>query len=200
MTPEQDALSQPSEQRPIPQVRFSHMGFFVRNLRQLTDFYTGLLGFAVTDQGRLEGPSGPVDLVFLSRDPAEHHQLVLCSGRPESIGFNTINQISFRVDNISALRHFYFALSDFPVSDVQPVTHGNAISVYFRDPEGNRIELFVDTPWYVTQPIRVPIDLTLDDSSLMKHVESHARSLPGFQPVEQWRSALRAKVFNAVDS
>lgn len=31
------------------------------------------------------------------------------------------------------------------------------------DPEGNRIEHFVDTPWPVAQPCRFEIDLALDD-------------------------------------
>jgi catechol 2,3-dioxygenase len=38
-------------------------------------------------------------------------------------------------------------------------THGNAMSIYFRDPEGNRLEVFMDTPWYCEQPLREPIDL-----------------------------------------
>ena len=40
-----------------------------------------------------------------------------------------------------------------------PVTHGNALSVYFLDPEGNRVELLIDTPWYVPQPHRLVVDI-----------------------------------------
>ena len=43
-------------------------------------FYTRLLGFTVTDRGQLQGAAGPVSLVFLSRDPDEHHQIVLATG------------------------------------------------------------------------------------------------------------------------
>lgn len=44
-----------------------------------------------------------MQLVFLSRDPNEHHQLVLASGRPAESnppGFNVINQISLRVPDL----------------------------------------------------------------------------------------------------
>ena len=88
-------------------------------------------------------------------DPTEHHQLVLASGRPEQIGFNVINQISFRVNNLSDLRALHQSMQEHGATDVQPVTHGNAVSIYFRDPEGNRLEVFFDTPWYVDQPMRV---------------------------------------------
>jgi catechol-2,3-dioxygenase len=109
-------------------------------------FYTRLIGLTVTDRGRLETPRGPVDLVFLSGDPDEHHQLVLCSGRPPDLAYNVVNQLSFRVDGVAALRALHDRLRTEPVSEIAPVTHGNAVSVYFRDPEGNRIELFCDRP------------------------------------------------------
>jgi catechol-2,3-dioxygenase len=73
------------------------------------------------------------------------------------------------------------------VRELHPVSHGNALSVYFLDPEGNRIELFVDTPWYVTQPLRIPMDMSLSDTDLWAWAEREARKLPGFKPVEQWR-------------
>jgi catechol-2,3-dioxygenase len=74
------------------------------------------------------------------------------------------------------------------------VSHGNALSVYFRDPEGNRIELFVDTPWYVQQPLRIPMDMSGSDAEIWAWAEREARRQPGFQPVEEWRSALRPRL------
>ena len=110
---------------------FSHMGFCVRDLPRMARFYKEVLGFTQTDSGDL----GAVQLVFLSRDPTEHHQVVLASGRPEELAFNIINQISFRVPDLATLRAFLaLARADGQASDIQPVTHGNAISVYLRDP------------------------------------------------------------------
>ena len=38
------------------------------------------------------------------------------------------------------------------VDSVIPVSHGNAWSLYFTDPEGNGLECFVDSPFHVAQP------------------------------------------------
>ena len=86
---------------------FSHVGIYVQDLAAMTRFYAELLDFAITDAGKLEGPSGPVELVFLSRDPAEHHQIVLATGRPEHVPFNVINQISLRADSLATLRDLH---------------------------------------------------------------------------------------------
>jgi len=178
----------------VPQLAFSHMGINVTDLPRMEDFYTRMMGFAVTDRGALETPRGTVDLVFLSRDAREHHQIVLASGRPQGAGFNPINQISFRMADFAGLREMHRRLEQEGVENLAPVSHGNALSIYFPDPEGNRIELFVDTPWYVRQPLRIPMDMKLSDAELWKWAEAEARKIPDFQPVEQWRAGLSRKL------
>ena len=69
---------------------FSHMGFYVRDLGRMARFYKEVMCFFETDRGDL----GPVQLVFLSRDPCEHHQIVLATGRPTDLSFSVINQIT----------------------------------------------------------------------------------------------------------
>ena len=176
--------------RPVPAVAFSHLGFYVRDLARMEDFYRRVLGFTVTDRGNL----GTVRLVFLSRDPEEHHQVVLASGKPEGMAFNPINQISFRVADVAALRRFHELLEGESITEVHPVTHGNAISLYFRDPEGNRIELFFDTPWYCEQPVREPVDFSCSDEEIMSRAETIARGLPNFKPRQEWVAEMRARM------
>ena len=175
---------------PVPRLAFSHMGLYVTDLARMADFYTRVLGLTETDRGRL----GTVELVFLSGDPAEHHQIVLASGRPAEAGFNTINQISFRMAEFAGLREMHRRLQREGMKEIAPVSHGNALSVYFKDPEGNRVELFVDTPWYVQQPLRVPLDMGLTDAELWAWAEAEARRQPGFKPVEDWRDELGRKM------
>ena len=177
-----------------PGFRFSHFGMFVNDVARMEDFYTRILEFTVTDRGQLSGPNGTMDLVFLSRDPDEHHQLVLISGRPETLGFNPINQISLKTDALGTLRDMLHLLQREGLPGITPVTHGNAVSIYVPDPEGNRLELYVDLPWYVTQPLRQPVDLEADDATLMARLEAHARSLPGFMPRAQWRAGMARRM------
>ncbi|HKU46402.1 MAG TPA: VOC family protein [Burkholderiales bacterium] len=174
----------------VPEFSFSHMGIYVSDPARMEDFYTRVMGFAVTDRGLLNG----VSLVFLSRDPREHHQIVLAAGRPGAAGFNPINQISFRMADFAGLREMHRRLEREGVKELAPVSHGNALSVYFKDPEGNRIELFVDTPWYVQQPLRVPMDMSGSDAEIWAWAERLAREQPGFRAVEEWRSALKTKL------
>jgi len=178
-----------------PVLAFSHFGFFVRELARMEDFYTRVLGFTASDRGELDTPRGRVSLVFLTADAREHHQIVLASGRPQDVPFNPINQISFRVADFAGLREMHrLVANEAGVREISPVSHGNALSVYFRDPEGNRIELFMDTPWYVDQPMRIPMDMSLPDEALWAWAKESAATQPGFRPVEEWRAALAKKL------
>jgi catechol-2,3-dioxygenase len=95
---------------------------------------------------------------------------------------------------LAGLREMHRRLEGEGVRELAPVSHGNALSLYFKDPEGNRIELFIDTPWYVEQPVRVPIDMKLPEAELWAWAERDARARAGFRPVEEWRAALTEKL------
>ena len=175
-------------------ITFSHVGLYVTDLDRMVDFYTRFLGFVVSDRG---GFTDGGKIVFLTRDANEHHQLVLVTGRPADLPFNVVNQISFRVDSLRTLRQLHAALNNEPVTDIRPVSHGNALSVYFLDPEGNRIELLIDTPWYVPQPVRISVDLSLADAQLWASIEERARTIPGFKPRAEWQAAMADKLARA---
>ena len=174
-----------------PPLRFSHMGVFVRDAARMRDFYERALGFVVSDEGRL----GEARLVFLTRDPDEHHQLVLMEGRPEGEHFNVVNQISFRAGSLAELRALRRAMAEEPgVTHLAGRTHGNAWSVYFRDPEGNRIEVFVDSPWHVAQPISEPLDLEQSDEAVLAATEARVRREPSWRPRAEWRAELARRI------
>jgi catechol 2,3-dioxygenase-like lactoylglutathione lyase family enzyme len=173
-----------------PGLSFSHIGFHAADIDRQADFYKAILEFTETDRGTLPGPNGPLRLIFLSRDPAEHHQIVLVSGRPEQLAFNVINQISLKADSLQTLIDFYQRVKAAQVKELVPVTHGNALSVYFHDPEGNRVELYWDLPWYVSQPCRIVAPFHLPANELLAWAEAHARGLPGFRPRSEWQSEM----------
>jgi catechol-2,3-dioxygenase len=180
--------------RPLPHLAslsFSHVGFYVHDIERMAAFYKDVMGFFETDRGLL----GAVRLVFLSRNPDEHHQIVLASGRPAEPVFNVINQISLRVPDLATLRVVRDNVVAEPgVTDLVCATHGNAVSIYFRDPEGNRLEVFMDTPWYCEQPLREPIDLDQPDGAVMAQAEALARSRPRFRARAEWRAELAQRM------
>lgn len=174
----------------------SHFGIFVTDINRMVDFYTRFLGFAVSDRG--PNPNG--EIVFMTRDPREHHQLVMASGRPADLQFNVINQISLRVDSLGTLRELYQGLKGEPVEILGPISHGNALSVYFRDPEKNRVELLIDTPWYVPQPHRVPVDIMQADDKVWAWIEKECRDTPGFKTRKEWMGDIERKIAQATEA
>lgn len=162
-------------------MEIGHVGLYVRDFDRMLAFYQQVFGFAVTDIARNEKRS----IVFLTADPTSHHQLVLATGRPDSEQ-HLINQLSFRLKTLAELRRVYKNLVDAGIGNLEPLTHGIAWSVYFPDPEGNRIEAYVDTPWYITQPHRTTIDLSASEQDIFALTENLCRNAPGFMPVDQW--------------
>lgn len=163
----------------------------------MEDFYTRVVGFTVTDRGSVD--SLGISLVFMSMDPMEHHQFVICTADPEQLGNNPdgaffagpINQLSFRLESLDDLRIMHNRLAAENGADKLLVgTHGIAWSVYAHDPEGNTLEFFVDTPWFIDQPFLEPFDLSKSDDRIIAETEALCRKAPGFQPYTGWRDGL----------
>jgi catechol 2,3-dioxygenase-like lactoylglutathione lyase family enzyme len=175
---------------------FTHAGIYVADINRMVDFYTRVVGFAIADRGpRLQGGG---EICFMTRDPKEHHQLVLATGRPASLPFNIMNQLSFLVGDLATLKSLHREIKAEPgVEDLGPVSHGNALSAYFLDPEKNRIEFYMHTPWHVPQPHRIAVDLSLPDARLWAAVEEDVRATPGFRPRADWIAEMERKVAQA---
>lgn len=187
-----------TSKRPAPNLAFSHMGLSVKNLLRMEEFYTGTLGFTVTDRGE----AGGMKLVFLSRDPNDHHQIVLATGRPEALPANTanpqfgasINQISFKMGSIADLRDMHGRLEAEGCSNLFPANHGIAWSIYAHDPEGNNLEFFVDSDWYITQPFLIPLDFSKSDAEILSMTKSLCESSPGYESYDAWRKKVQKRM------
>lgn len=153
-------------------VRLSHLEIVVQKMEPMERFYTERLGFEVTDKSSRAGDG---QMVFLSQDPGEHHQLVLRQAAREISGDTLLDHIAFRVDSLDDLRAVHRSVLEADGSGIETVSHGSTWSVYVRDPEANRVEFFVDTPWPVSQPCRFEIDLSQSDVELIAWTENHLR-------------------------
>lgn len=181
-----------------PNLMFSHMGLSVIDVPRMEHFYTQVLGFTVTDRGH----AGGMDLVFLSRSPQDHHQIVLASGRPTQMPANTanaqfgpsINQLSFKMGTIDDLREMKTRLEANGASDLFPANHGVAWSIYAHDPEGNNLEFFVDTEWYFPQPFLVPLDFTKTNDELEEQTRVLCEQQPGYRPYPEWRADIAGRM------
>ena len=179
----------------FPDFTVSHVGLFVFDLDLMVEFFTQAFGLHITDRGVVRGTSR---IAFLSRDPREHHQIVLVEGRTAPLGTRLLNQISLRVGTVEALRGALDRLEADPrITGIEPCNHGNAFSVYFLDPEQNRFEVFADSPFYVEQAIINPLDLHQPVDALIADTHARHAAHPSFVPVEEWRAEFTRKLGKA---
>lgn len=145
--------------------RLSHVGIHVFDLGIAREFYVDVLGLTVTDEDFGKG------VVFLSSHPElEHHEILLASGREVDRGAKLVQQISFRVESLDALLVYFTRLKSGSVPIDMIVSHGNAIGIYFYDPDGNRLEVFWATGLEAHQVFLQPIDLCKPRDEILAEV------------------------------
>ncbi len=168
------------------QLRWSHAFVMVENMEAMLDFYTDVLGFEVTDQGEIGGRRA----TFMSQVETDHHQIAFLE-RPNTGSEmplpSKIGHFAFRAPSLSEVKTLHARLLvDDRVANVSPVSHGNAWSVYFADPEGNGIEVFCDTPWHVQQPQGGSWDPAASDEDVINTTRQQFENAAGFRPIEDY--------------
>ena len=141
----------------VPKVTgLGHIGLYVRDVEKMREFYSDFLGMTVTDRDDRR--------VFLSARPdGEHHEVLLAYHESKH---TDPQQMSFMVDSLADLRDFYARIVEREYEIDHVSNHGNAIGCYFRDPEGNRVEVYWHTGIDWPQPYSDRIDLSLSESEI----------------------------------
>jgi catechol-2,3-dioxygenase len=133
--------------------KLGHVGIYAQDLPKMRDFYTNVVGLTIAD----EAPGA----VFMSSDPdREHHEFVLFAGGPDQK--TCVQQISFSCAALEDIRGYYKRFKEQGVRFRSVTSHGNAVGLYFFDPEDNVCEVYWTTPWKAHQPYGVAVDLTQD--------------------------------------
>ncbi|KAH0423213.1 biphenyl-2,3-diol 1,2-dioxygenase 2 [Colletotrichum kahawae] len=123
-------VSRPSE--------LAHLVLRTNNAKRLVDFYTKFLNARVVHGSEL--------ITFLTWDH-EHHRLAIlhdatATPRPEnSCG---MDHFALTFDSLGALLTSYRARKEMGFEPAYCVHHGMSTSMYYRDPDGNKIETQVD--------------------------------------------------------
>jgi catechol 2,3-dioxygenase len=117
-----------------------HVHLKVRDLDRAVEFYTTVFGWRVVE--RLSG-----QCAFLSGS-GRHHDLALqavgpAAQQPSRFAIR-LYHVAFEVPDRAALARVYRRLKTEGV-DAAAVDHGISWALYFRDPDGNGLEVYCDT-------------------------------------------------------
>ncbi len=174
-----------SDKTDRPRLTLGHSTLAARDMDALVTFYSDVLGFHVTNRG----PVGEdAELAFMSQDPEHHHQIAMVRGVPvPDRTLHLVDHLAFRTGTLDDLRRFRSALLAAGIEGITPICHGNAWSIYFDDPEGNGIEIYVDSPFHVAQPAAEPYDLDQSDEEIEQATREMFADKPEFRPMAEWR-------------
>ena len=170
---------------PQPRAYLSHVVLQCSDLDAMLDFYTRVLGFHLSDFGEARGQR----MAFITLDPAlEHHQVALVSGRKQGEG-GALHHLAFGVRSLPELNERHEQLKRHRVQGIELWTHASMLSVYYRDPENNRLEFFLETPVYVKQPVAemLDVDLAASEEEVFGLIERKYGADPSFGRMSDWK-------------
>lgn len=147
--------------------KLGHVGIWAKDLPRMRDFYRDVVGLTIADE--------TASAVFMSSDPdREHHEFVLFQSNAENT-HTSVQQISFSCESLEDVVAYYHRFKDNNVRFERIVSHGNAVGLYFRDPEENRCEVYWTTPWKARQPYGVAVDLTRPVEDVLREIEEDVK-------------------------
>lgn len=122
--------------------RIGHVNFRVADQERSKKFYAEVLGFQVAEEDPVHGG------VFMTLGE-DFHNLDVSDGRGREMsrarapGFV---HVAFLVDSPTALREAYVSLLDHGIPIDHATNHVNQRSIYFKDPDGNSLEVYYEIP------------------------------------------------------
>lgn len=176
--------------------KLAHVVLRTNNFEKMVEFYKIFLGASVTYENAY--------IAFLTYDE-EHHRIAIIA-MPGLEGKNAktsgLDHIAFTFDTLAELLLAYRQRKEQGITPLWPVNHGPTTSIYYQDPDGNRIETQVDnfddveqgtefmkSKYFEENPIGTDFDPDdyierlkngASEAELKKRVEIGTRGIPDF--------------------
>lgn len=125
----------------VKPVKFAHVVYQTRRYDEMIAWYQKVFEATVVHQD----PA----LAFLTYDE-EHHRFAIANmdvfkpGGGGDRGDIGVNHVAYTYATAGDLLETYARLKAEGITPYWPVHHGTTLSIYYRDPDGNRMELQVD--------------------------------------------------------
>ena len=119
-----------------------HVNIYVRNAEVSHKWYEDILGLHTYD-------FKPGRAAFMSANLDESHEIALMEVGADALlpqqGQVGLNHMAWRMKSLDDLKELYHRLEEKGVN-AQPADHGLSLGLYFKDPDGNGIEVYYEAP------------------------------------------------------
>lgn len=121
----------------ISPLKLAHVVLRSAKIEEARDWYVDVLGCEVMFDGGF--------VCFLSYDD-EHHRVALVSApdAPAPAGHSGLEHVAFTYAGLGDLVATYRRLAAKGIEPYWCINHGPTTSLYYRDPDGNQVELQID--------------------------------------------------------
>ena len=129
-----------SAAKKIVPAKFAHAVLRTNKFKQMVDWYKTVLQAEVVFENQM--------LAFMTYDD-EHHRLAIAAfpgiedRAPRAAGLDHL-AYTFTMGSLDDLTENYLRLKELGISPHRCVNHGVTTSMYYRDPDGNKVELQID--------------------------------------------------------
>ena len=171
-----DTLHSPRtlDSRPIAPALFAHFVLRSANMQPMVDWYSTVLNMHVVKRNDF--------ICFLTYDD-EHHRLAIVNiaglhaPDPKSWG---LAHVAYTFADLGQLLSTYRRLKADGIVPVRTINHGPTVSMYYKDPDGNQVELQVDAfdkvgaaGYFHTEPFAEnPIGVLFDADKMVADYEA----------------------------
>jgi catechol 2,3-dioxygenase-like lactoylglutathione lyase family enzyme len=123
--------------------KFAHVVYMTRRYEAMIAWYKEVFEAEIVNMD----PA----IAFMTYDD-EHHRFAIANldllkpdgGSPDDRGQIGVNHVAYTYADVDDLLHTYERLKAAGIHPYWPVHHGTTLSLYYTDPDGNRMELQVD--------------------------------------------------------
>ena len=120
-----------------------HVNIYVRNVERSHKWYEDVLGLHTYDYI-------PDRAAFMSADQEQSHEVALMQVGDDALLQQKrqvgLNHMAWMMHSLDDLKDAYRSLKDLNVPIEHISDHGISIGIYFRDPDGNGIEVSYELP------------------------------------------------------
>src|SRR5437773_3209215 len=150
----------------MPIQKIGHVGIYAQDVPKMRQFYAEVVGLTIADET-------PTSVFMTSDKEREHHEFVIFAARDGEK--SCVQQLSFNCGSLQDIVDYYQRFKEHGVRFDRVVSHGNAVGLYFFDPEDNRCEVYWTTPWKARQPYGVAVDVTRDLEEVKRLIQEDVK-------------------------